>query len=179
MRDIVAVTDLQLSRSRLPPSPDDSGCALWLGCEGVYRYPCATTSTGYRPGANVANIFNPLTMPSERVAPDDRFIGSFRYVCVCKGHKIQGLFLAHVSAAVLLTCRVYGVAKLRISTHWSAIGTTLKDENTIHCFIVYLNFQMLCQDNNLPNFSRWSYGRRNEMVWSRNWTKQSAKSSSW
>jgi hypothetical protein len=67
--------DLQLSCSRLPPSPDYSDRALWLGCEGIHRHPCATASTGHRSGASVANVFNPLKTSSERVAPDTRIIG--------------------------------------------------------------------------------------------------------
>ena len=36
---------------------------------------------------------------------------------ICKSRTTQDLFLMHVSVAVLLTCRVFGVAKLRTSTH--------------------------------------------------------------
>jgi len=67
------ITNLQLSGSRLSPSPDDFDRALRMGCEGVYCYHYATLSTGYGSGASVANVFNPLKMPSEPVAPDNKF----------------------------------------------------------------------------------------------------------
>lgn len=83
----MAFADLQISCSRLPSSPNDPDSTFWLGCESFHRYPCATSSTGYGPGANVVNVLNPLKMPSERIAPDNRFdnrfIGSFRYLDPC------------------------------------------------------------------------------------------------
>ena len=56
----------------------------------------------------MATVFHPLKVPSEQVAPDNRFIASFGYLGQCGSHDAQGILLTHVTVAELVTDRVFG-----------------------------------------------------------------------
>jgi hypothetical protein len=113
-------TDLPLSCSSLPPSPDDFNRAFWLGREGFYRYSCAATSTGYGPGASMANVFNPLNAQQAGLHLRIDLLGrldTLTNTFICKSLKTQRWFLTHVLVAGLVTRQVFRRVNPSIGAH--------------------------------------------------------------